>query len=157
MLSSPAVFAARGYSKNSDSSNYSSSSPAMQNMLIDLSGHYVRDARAEGLSDLATRLSIGGMFSNYIGLDFQGLYQFKSSNYLMGVDLRIEPVYWLFFKGGVGGYASHDTRQFQIVPLAGMGIMAPLTDMLYFLSEASFFQTRVASNVTFGAGFGMRF
>lgn len=139
------------------SSDYTPSSNShSQTMLADVSAHYLRDTK-EGPSDIATRINIGGMFSQHVGLDFQAMYELKAKGYLLGVDLRINPVPWLYLKGGFGGFATREQKLLEIVPIGAMGIVAPIADSVYLLSDATFFQTKLATYLSFGAGLGLRF
>lgn len=153
-LGADAALAARGFTRSSYSEN---GAVSHQHMLMDFSGHYVRDTKPDGLSDTAARFSIGGMFSEWVGLDLQGLFKAKSASYLIGADIRLVPVEWLFVKVGVGGYSDRSTRTFQTTPLAGTGIKADITDMWYFLTEMSYFQAAGRSNVAVGTGLGVVF
>ncbi len=148
-----AYSAKRGYS---DSSSSSSRSVGAQVMLMDVSAHYVRDMKPDGPTDTAARLSIGGLFSYWVGLDIQGHYHTKSKNYLLGVDIRLMPTEWLFLKGGVGAYAEKVTREFRSTPIAGGGLMARF-DEVYLVSEATHFQVHGRNNISFGLGLGVIF
>ena len=159
LMSAVSVEASASGRSMSKSPEYSGSggSSSSAGMMADIAAHYVRDTRPDGTSDVGTKLSIGGMFSGSVGMDLVGMYEVKSANYLVGANLRVSPVSWLFLKGGIGGFAQRDNRVFQIVPLGGLGITAPISDVYYFLSEANYFQTRTAQNISFGAGLGMHF
>ncbi|MEW6057194.1 MAG: hypothetical protein AB1540_11325 [Bdellovibrionota bacterium] len=161
LMNSSTAWAAKHSAKNwnnsseSESRSYSSSGP--KEMFLDVSAHYVRDTKPEGLSGTAGRFSIGGMFNPWLGLDLQTLYEIKSKSYLVGADMRIAPTDWFFLKGGLGGYAHKETRQFRITPVAGGGILARLSREYYFVTETSYFQVNGRSNVSFGGGFGISF
>lgn len=128
-----------------------------QEMLLDVSAHYVRGTKAEDPTDTAGRFSLGGMFTSWLGLDLQGLYEVKSKSYLVGTDIRLAPNEWFFFKVGVGGYADKATRALTFTPLAGSGIMARMTSDFYFVTEMSYFQINKHDNISFGAGLGASF
>ena len=140
---------------NASSSSESRSSSSRQELLIDLSAHYLRDTQPDGSTHTAGRLSVGGMFTSWIGLDVQGLYAVKSKDYLIGTDVRLVPVDWLFFKGGVGGYADKVSHSLRLTPLAGAGIMGRFGQDFYFVTEASYFQVNVRNNISFGVGLGV--
>lgn len=148
--------AMRSVSRGEFSSGGGSSSSGSK-MLVDLSAHYVRDTKPDGAKDTAGRLSIGGMFNSWVGLDLQGMYQVKSKNYLVGTDLRLAPTEWFFLKGGIGAYADKLTGEFKTTPLAGAGILATLTQEIYAVSEFSYFQFNRRNNVSFGVGVGAMF
>src|SRR4051812_15720587 len=95
LLLPTAAFAAKGRTMMM-ANTASQESSGRQEMLMDLSVHYVRDTKPDGESDSAARFSIGGMFNEWIGLDVQGLYQGRSKNYLVGADLRLVPNDWFF-------------------------------------------------------------
>lgn len=135
----------------------SSSRGFRQEMLLDVSAHYVRGTKAEDPTDTAARFSLGGMFTSWLGLDLQGLYEIKSKSYLVGSDIRLTPNEWFFVKVGVGGYADKATRALTFTPLAGAGIMARMTSDFYFVTEMSYFQINKHDNISFGAGLGASF
>lgn len=148
--------ATRGYSRMSEYSG-SRATGGIGHMTADLSAHYVRDTQPDGLTDTAARLSLGGMFATWIGLDLVGMFATKSKDYLVGTDLRLTPTEWFFVKGGLGSYADKKTREFKSTPLAGAGINAGLGDGYYLVSEFTYFERATRKNVTFGAGVGMTF
>ena len=141
----------------SDYSPSHSSGSGGGNMMLDFAIHHIRDTRPDGLTDTGGRLSIGGMLGNSVGIDFVGMRAMKTSNYLIGADLRLAPTDWFFLKGGMGAYSDKTTREFKATPLAGIGIKASLVDNYYFLSEFSYFERSSRQNVTFGAGVGITF
>ncbi len=149
------AMAAKGasYSEGSSGKNYS----AFSGMNLDVSAFYLRQTKTEGTSDFATRASLGGMFTQSVGMDLTGMYETKSSNYLVGANLHVLPVQWLFLKGGVGGYSERQTKQFQVVPILGGGIRAAFSDTYQLVSELIYFQTKTAQNIGFGAGVGILF
>ncbi len=149
------AFAAKGAPQSY--STASESRPTSQQMMMDLSVHYVRDTKPEGGTDSAARFSIGGMFNEWVGLDLQGLYEVHSKSYLVGGDLRFAPVDWFFLKGGVGGYSQKETNTMTLTPLAGAGILAHLNREYYFVTEASYFTINDRNNMSFGVGFGTHF
>lgn len=134
-----------------------STSMAPNEMLLDVSYHYVRDTKPDGGSDSAARFSIGGMFNEWVGMDFQGLYQVRDKNYLVGGDFRFVPVDWFFLKGGAGAYASKDTHALALTPLFGAGIMAHLTREIYVVTESEYFSVNNRDNISFGVGLGTTF
>lgn len=128
-----------------------------QDMLLDLSVHYVRDTKQDGGTDSAGRFSVGGMFNEWIGLDLQGLYEVRSKSYLVGADFRFVPNDWFFLKGGVGGYSNKATHELSLTPTGGAGIMARLTKEFYLLTEAAYFNINDRNNISFGVGLGVIF
>lgn len=128
-----------------------------QEILFDISFHHVRDVKADGLTDNAARASIGGMFTSWLGLDLQGLYEMNSKAYMVGADFRLVPTDWFFLKAGFGGYASSDSHDLKAAPLGGAGIMARFTHDFYLVTEATFFQIQDRNNIGFGAGLGVMF
>lgn len=140
-----------------ESGGGSSSHGFRQEMLVDLSAHYVRGTKAEDSTDTAGRFSLGGMFSSWIGLDLQGLYEVKSKSYLVGADLRITPNEWFFLKAGAGGYADKSTRALLLTPLFGAGILARMNSDFYFVTESTYFQINKHDNISFGVGLGASF
>lgn len=137
---------------SSPGSSYSSSE-----IFLDVSAHYVRDIEAYGDTDTAARLSIGGQFAPWIGLDFVGLYQKHAKNYLIGADLRLKPTEWFFLKGGVGGYSDKVSKAIQLAPLAGAGILGRLSSSSYVVAEANYFQVNLKNFLSFGIGLGLIF
>lgn len=159
-MESAALAARMPKSQGASSMSFESSSSSRgfrQEMLIDLSAHYVRGTKPEDATDTAGRFSLGGMFNSWMGLDIQGLYQVKAKNYLIGGDVRITPNEWFFLKAGAGGYADKQTRALTFTPLAGLGIMARLSSDYYFVTEASYFQIDKRDNISFGVGLGASF
>jgi hypothetical protein len=156
------ALAAKASSSSSSSSSsggggsYSTSS-VIHGMTLDLSGVYLRETKAQGLSDAGGKICLGGMFGQNVGMDLQGTYEVRSANFLVGADVRLVPVSWLFLKVGVGAYNQKETRQLSVVPLGGLGINAPITDTWYLLAESAYFQTRTSGNLNFGAGLGAKF
>ncbi|MBI3558600.1 MAG: hypothetical protein HY074_20215 [Deltaproteobacteria bacterium] len=150
------AFASKG-APQSYSTASESSRPSGQEMLMDLSVHYVRDTKPEGGTDSAARFSIGGMFNEWVGLDLQGLYEVHSKSYLVGTDFRFVPVEWFFLKGGAGAYADKNTNSMTLTPLAGAGIKARLSREYYFVTEASYFTINDRNNISFGVGLGTHF
>ncbi len=142
---------------SSEYSNSRSSGSDGGNMSLDFAIHHIRDTKPDGLTDTGGRLRIGGMLSNSVGIDFVGMRAMKSSDYLIGMDLRLAPTDWFFMKGGMGAYSDKSTREFKATPLAGVGIRANLVDSYYFLSEFTYFERSSRQNVTFGAGVGVTF
>jgi hypothetical protein len=117
----------------------------------------VRDTKPDGGTDTAGRFSIGGMFNEWVGLDLQGLYEVRARDYLVGADFRFVPNDWFFLKGGVGGFASKETRSLAITPLFGGGIMAHVTHEVYITTEMSYFSVNNRDNIGFGVGLGTSF
>lgn len=156
-LISTAHAANRNVVRRAENSDGDSSSSYRQAMMVDLAVHYVRDTKPEGSTDTAARMSLGGMFTDWLGLDAVGQYQVKSKDYLVGGDLRISPTEWFFVKAGMGAYADKVTREFQTTPLLGGGILARFRGGYYLVSEFSYFQVTQRDNVSFGAGLGMAF
>ena len=152
--SSTALAASRSQSGYSSSNN---SGGFFSGMMLDLSAVYLRDTRPEGISGVGTRASLGGMLSQNVGIGLQGTYELKTNNYLVGADIRLMPVSWLFFKAGIGGYSLKESKQFMVVPMGGFGINAPITEVWYLVAEATYFQARNVNNITFGAGLGVHF
>ena len=142
-------------SNSSDERGYSGSVSGQINM--DSTVHYVRDTATGGDSDTAIKFSIGGMFIPWLGLDGVGIYQIKSQNFLVGTDIKVVPVDWLYFKGGVGGYSDRRTRELKLSPLAAAGIKANINRDIYLVTETTYFQVSSQSNLSFGAGFGFSF
>lgn len=138
-------------------SSYSAASHSHQDMQADLTAHYVRDTNPAGITDSAVRFSVGGMLNQYFGIDVQGLYAARSRDYLIGSNLRFVPNEWLFAKAGLGGYADKKTREIQITPLVGAGMMAKLNRDYYLVTEATYFQVQGRNNIGIGAGLGMLF
>ncbi|MGE4232222.1 MAG: hypothetical protein AB7F43_02735 [Bacteriovoracia bacterium] len=151
------AYARHGSSHASFREDSSSSSMGKQNLMLEFTGHYIRDASPQPASDTAGRFSIGGMFSNWVGLDFSALVKTRSSSYLIGADFRLVPVEWLFFKVGLGTYSDKITRQLSLTPTAGAGIQASLSEMVYFITELSYFQVANRNNLGFGGGLGFVF
>ncbi len=144
---------------SSDYSSYSSSRGSSSgSMMVDLQAHYMRDTRPEFPTDTAARLSIGGMFSHWIGLDIFGFYATKSKNYLVGADIKLLPTDWFFLKAGMGAYAEKTSRQFHGTPVFGTGIQANLGDGYVLISEFNYFErAKNSKNISFGVGLGMVF
>jgi hypothetical protein len=154
------TFAATRASRSSSSMDVresSSSRSVQQQILVDVSGLFVRDTKEGGKAGPAGKLSIGGMFTDWIGVDFTGLYESNSKSYLLGSDIRLMPTDWFFLKGGIGGYSEKKNGALRMTPLAGTGIMARMSSDLYFLTEASYFQVQERSNLGVGVGFGVAF
>lgn len=147
----------RQQSFSSSSAGPSEGHMGRQDMTVDVSMNYVRDLRADGTNDTAARVSLGGMFNHWLGLDIQGLFEIKSQSYLVGTDLKMMPVDWFFLKFGVGGYAQKETNQFRGTPLAGAGIIAPLSREYYVVTETNYFQVEERKNISFGVGLGLVF
>ena len=124
---------------------------------MDLTINYLRGTQPDQATDTAPRFSIGGMFTDWVGLDFQGIYTARSKNFLVGADLRLAPVEWLYVKGGIGGYSDKATRQFTVTPLAGTGIRVHLTQKSYFVTEATYYQVNREEFIGIGAGLGVSF
>ncbi len=146
----------RGSSEYSSSRSYGSSS-AGGHMTMDISALYVRDTKPDGLNDSAGKVSLGGMFTSVIGLDFVGMLASKSKDYMVGADLKIMPTDWFFLKGGYGAYAEKTTKTFKATPIIGTGIMANLGDGYYLTSEFMYFEKADRKNVGIGAGLGISF
>lgn len=126
-------------------------------LMMDLTVNYLRGTQPDQETDTAPRMSVGGMFSDWIGLDFQGLYTARSKNFMVGADVRLHPVDWLYFKGGVGGYSDKATREFTVTPLFASGIRLRMTQQSYFVTEASYFQVNRREYMGIGAGLGVSF
>lgn len=128
-----------------------------QEMFLDIGVHYVRDTKPDGESDTAGRFSLGGMFNEWVGMDFQGLYQVRDKNYLVGGDFRFVPTDWFFLKAGAGAYSSKVTHSMAVTPLFGAGIMAHLTREIYVVTESEYFSVNSHDNISFGLGLGTNF
>lgn len=139
------------------SSSSSSHSSGHSDLSADVTLNYLRGTQPDQATDSAPRVSVGGMFSDWIGLDFQGLYSMRSKNFLIGSDLRLMATDWLYIKGGIGGYSDKTTRQFTMTPLAGSGIRIKLSSQTYLLTEANYFQVNRKEYLGIGAGLGMVF
>lgn len=158
MMTEAGAFAAKsGPPRPQSFSMQSENHSARQEMMMDLSMHYVRDTNSDGGTDSAARFSIGGMFNEWMGLDVQGLYEVRSKSYLVGANFRFLPVDWFFLKGGAGGYSQKVTNQLALTPLAGAGILARLSRDYYFVTEGSYFTVNERNNISFGVGLGTSF
>ncbi len=143
---------------SSESSGYSSYRSGIAELMnVDITMHYVRDTTPLGPTDSALKLNFGGMFNEYIGLDAIGLYQFREQNYLGGGAARLQPIPWLFVKGGIGIYADKRTREIKGTPLGSVGLVAHLAPTTYILTEGMYFATNNQRNMSFGAGLGFKF
>lgn len=148
---------ASSYSSSSENESPRRSSRSGYDMSVDVTANYVRDTKPDGGTDSAGRFSVGGMFTEWMGLDFQALYEVRSESYLVGADIRIVPIEWLFIKGGFGGYSHKITRELSLSPLASVGIIVHLPSDFYFLTEVSTFNVNDRNKISFGAGLGARF
>jgi hypothetical protein len=137
-------------SENSDKYRYE--------MNLDLSAMFVRDTRPIGGSDTGAKLSVGGMFASWIGLDALGMYHIKSKSFLVGGDIRLVPIDWLYFKAGGGAFNDRLTRSLKATPILGMGLMARFTEYYYMNVESMYFTgPDGGKNIGVGAGFGLIF
>lgn len=127
-------------------------------MSLDVTAMYVRDTRPIGGSDTGAKLNLGGMFASWVGMDAMTMYEIKSKSFLIGADLRLVPIDWLFFKVGAGGFADRTTKEFRATPIAGAGFMGRFTEYYYMVAEGIYFEgPGGGKNVGFGAGLGFIF
>ncbi len=127
-------------------------------MNLDLSAMFVRDTRPIGSSDTGTKVSLGGMFASWVGLDALGMYELKSKSFLVGADVRLVPIDWLFLKAGAGAYNDRLTRSLKATPVLGVGLMARFTEYYYMTVESMYFQgPDNGKNIGVGAGLGLIF
>ena len=151
------AIAARGTSTGSSYAPAETRSSYRQEMMVDLSVHYVRDTKPDGGTDSAARFSLGGSLNEWVGLDVQALMEARSKDYLIGGDFKFVPVDWIFCKVGVGAYSQKKSHALALTPLAGAGIIARLNREYYFVTETSYFSVNDRNNIAFGVGFGMSF
>ena len=127
-------------------------------MSLDVAGMYVRDTRPIGGSDTGAKLNLGGTFTDWIGMDAMAMYEIKSKSFLVGGDIRLMPIEWLFFKAGAGGFSDRETKEFRATPILGAGFMGRFTEYYYMVAEGLYFSgPGGGKNVGFGAGLGFIF
>lgn len=145
---------------HSSSATHSSTESLKYNyeVSVDFTALYVRDTAAGGASDTGGRLSLGGMFTSWIGMDGLGLFEVKSKSYLVGGDIRLVPINWLYFKAGAGAYSNKETHELKPTPIIGAGFKGNFTEYYYMLAEGMAFQTSEnRRNIGFGVGLGLVF
>lgn len=141
----------------SDGDEGRSSGGGARQMMADVSLNYIRNTQPDGKSDTAGKVSVGGMFNHWLGLDILGMYGVRTNNYLVGADFRLVPTEWLFMKGGIGGYSDKVSGTFKSTPIFGAGINARIDRSYYVTTEATYFQVSSANNIGVGVGLGIYF
>ncbi len=121
---------------------------------MDAAIFYLRNPSSGGSSNTGGRLSFGGNFASWVGMDVMGLYQVKDKSFLGAATLRFVPIDWLFLKAGYGGFFDRAQNQMRPTPVFGGGLKGYFSEYYYMIVEGITYQVGSGKS-QIGAGIGL--